>query len=82
MKKFKLHLTINHRNTKQKTGEKIFDHVFFFRCLIRVIKRYLINLYDFKTHLEKKGYEDSAIEPILQYITANNRTDHLNRPKL
>lgn len=37
---------------------------------------------DFKTHLEKRGYEESEIEPIWQEITARNITDLLNKSNL
>ena len=36
---------------------------------------------EFKTHLEKRGYEHSEIEPIMQEIIATNRTDFLQKPK-
>ena len=36
---------------------------------------------EFKTHLVKRGYEHSEIEPIMQEIIATNRTDFLQKPK-
>ena len=36
---------------------------------------------NFKTHLEKRGYERSGIELVMQEIIAIIRTDLLRRPK-
>lgn len=40
------------------------------------------NLNDFKPHLEKRGYEESEIEPIWQEITVIKITDLLNKSNL
>lgn len=42
----------------------------------------LLNIFkDFKTHLEKRGYKQSEIEPIMQETLSANRMDLLNKQK-
>ena len=38
-------------------------------------------LKDFKVHLEKRGYKQSEIEPIIQETISANRKDLLRKPK-